>query len=268
MPLISVIAGIYNCKSPELLKKSLESVICQTFTDWELLISDDGSPDGKTPALLDEMARLDPRIRILHEQKNGGLGAALNHCLAEAKGEFIARQDDEDLSEPDRFEKQLVFLRSHPEFSFVSSWIDVFDDSGIWGSEKNPEFPDKHSFLWNSPFAHPAMMIRRADLEAVGGYRVVPETKRAEDYDLFMRLYAAGFRGCNLQEILYHYRVVIGNTKYRPMPDRIDEAKVRAHGFRLLHLYPVGIPYVIKPILIGLIPQRLFAKIRRRTHQK
>lgn len=268
VPLISVIAGMYNCKSAELLKNSLDSIIRQTVTDWEFLICDDASNDGTTPALLDEMALLDPRIRVIHAEKNTGLAGALNRCLAEAAGTYIARHDDEDLSEPDRFEKELAILEQHPEFSFVSSWLDVFDDSGVWGYEKHPETPDKNSFLWNSPFVHAAMMIRKADLLAVNGYRVVPETRRAEDYDLFMRLYAAGFRGYNIQEVLYHYRVIVGSQKYRPMSARIEEAKVRAYGFRLLGLYPKGIPYVLKPVLVGLIPQSVFAKIRKKTHQQ
>jgi len=268
MPMISVIMGVYNCKTPELLTSSIESIRSQTVTDGEFLICDDGSNDGTTPGLLAQLAARDPRIRILQAPCNGGLARALNICLQEARGVYIARQDDDDISLPHRFERELAYLEAHPGCSFVGTNVEVYDETGVWGHLDYPEAPTAKDFLWNSPFVHPTVLFRRDALTAVNGYRPAPETARCEDYDLFMRMYAAGFTGANLQEECYRYRVAIGNKKYRPMPDRIAEAKVRARGFRLLHLYPAGIPYVIKPVLIGLIPQSLFAGIRRRTHQK
>lgn len=266
MPKISVIMGVYNCKDKGLLKKSIESIINQTYTDWELIICNDGSTDDTLQELY-QISKLDSRIKILSYIDNKGLAYALNVCLKAATGEFIARQDDDDESLPQRFEKQLCVFQKHPEYAIVGTIADVVDDRGKWGDYIVEEKPSKKTFLWASPFIHPAVMMRTAVLKQVGGYRVAKETRRCEDYDLFMRMYSKGFTGYNLQEKLYQYRIVNDpNKKYRPMKYRIDEAKVRWIGYKKMGILPVGIPYVLKPIIIGLIPQRIFYKIRNRQY--
>lgn len=263
MPKISVIMGVYNCKSEELLRASVQSIIDQTYTDWEFLICNDGSSDDTLDKLY-EAAKMDKRIKVLTYEKNRGLAGALNYCLEHALGEYIARQDDDDISYSRRFEKELKFLEEHPEIGFIGTGHDICDDNGIWGEEMLPEFPSKDSFLWNSPFSHPTIMIKKEILESVGGYRVAKETRSCEDFDLFMRLYANGYRGYNLQEKLYKYRVVNDpNKKYRSMEMRIEEAVVRYKGYEQMGILLRGIPFIIKPLLIGLIPQKLFYWIRK-----
>ena len=236
---ISVIMGVYNCKNVDQLKKSVLSIINQTYQDWELLICNDGSSDT-TLDTLRKIAKLDKRIRILSYDQNAGLANALNVCLKNAKGSFIARQDDDDESDPLRFEKQLDFLLNHKEYSFVGCSAKIFDRNGIWGDYETEEKPKKESFFWNNPFIHPT------------------------DYDLFMRLYACGAVGYNIQEKLYVYRIERDlKKKYRPMKYRVDEAQIRYYGFKALGMLPKGILYIIKPIIIGLIPQFIFNKIRK-----
>ena len=264
MPAISVIMGVYNCKKEILLEQSIHSIIQQSYTDWEFLICDDGSTDGKTLNLLKIYEDRDPRIRILSYEKNQGLSYALNTCIGEAAGKYIVRQDDDDVSKPERFQKLVSFAEAHPEYAVVGSIADVTDDSGVWGSYPLEERPTKKSFYWNSPFAHPTVLMRKDILVAVGGYRVAEETRRCEDYDLFMRMYAAGYKGYNLQEKLYEYRIVNGDKKYRPMKDRIAEAIVRYKGFKKMGMLWGGFPYVLKPILVGIIPQILFKKIKQK----
>lgn len=266
MPSVSIIMGVYNCKRPDLLDKSINSIINQTYTDWEFLICNDGSTDGKTLELLRSYEQKDNRIRILTYEKNQGLANALNECLKEANGRYIARQDDDDESKAHRLERQVAFAENHSEFVIVGSIADVTDDNGIWGEYLLEEKPTKQSFYWNSPFAHPTVLMRKDALNSVGGYRVSKETNRHEDYDLFMRMYAAGFRGYNIQENLYAYRIVNGRKKYRPMKDRINEAVTRYKGFRKLGIFWKGIPYIVKPIIIGLIPQNIFKKIVKKKY--
>lgn len=261
MPEISVIMGVYNCKNVDLLKKSVESVIAQTYKDWELIICNDGSSDN-TLGVLKEIKKLDSRIHIISYKKNHGLAYALNKCLKVAKGKYIARQDDDDYSVINRFEIQLAGFNKHPEYSIIGTNAFVFDDNGVWGNYKEKEYPDKESFLWTNPFAHPTVMIRKDVLDNCNGYRVAKETRRCEDYDLFMRMYSKGYKGMNIQENLYYYRIVNDNKKYRPMKYRIDEAVVRYKGYKILKLFPKGIFFVLKPVLIGLIPQCIFKKIR------
>lgn len=265
MAKISIIMGIYNCKNPQTLRKSVDSICRQTFTDWELIICDDGSTDH-TLQLLNEIAKIDRRIKIISYTPNKGLANALNVCINNATGEYIARQDDDDVSESERLQEQVEFMDMHPEYAIVGTNARVFDESGIWGTLINTEIPDKRDFLWSSPFLHPSIVIRKEALVKSKCYRVARETKRCEDYDLFMRMYALGYRGYNIQKMLYQYQITIGKKKYRPMKDRIDEAKVRYIGYKSLHMLPQAFLYVIKPILIGLIPQSIFRIIRRKQY--
>ena len=263
MPKVSIIMGVYNCKRPDLLDKSIMSIIEQTYTDWEFIICNDGSTDGMTLDLLKNYEKVDKRIKIISYRQNHGLAHALNTCLKEAKGEYIARQDDDDESKPERLEKLVNFADKHSEYAVIGSVADVTDDNGVWGEYPLEEKPISKSFYWNSPFAHPTVLMRKEALDVVGGYKVSRETNRHEDYDLFMRMYATGYKGYNIQEKLYKYRIVNGDKKYRPMKDRINEAAVRYNGFKNLGiLRGGGIVYVIKPIIVGLIPQTLFKKIK------
>ncbi len=108
MPKVSVIMGVYNCKDFQLLDKSIDSILEQTFPDFEFIICNDGSTN-ETLTVLKEYEKRDPRIKVLSYEKNKGLNYALNYCLKSASGEFIARQDDDDQSDKYRFEKQIKF---------------------------------------------------------------------------------------------------------------------------------------------------------------
>lgn len=266
MPTISVIMGVYNCKNYEILKASVMSIVSQTYKDWEFIICDDGSTNN-TMGMLSEIAKIDERIKIIGYKENKGLANALNTCIQEAMGEYIARQDDDDVSLPDRFEKQIAFLKNNNEYSMVGTLANVFDENGIWGKYKLDELVTQKSFLWNSPFLHPSLIIKKKDIVKVGGYRIAKETRRCEDYDLWMRMYAQGMKGYNLQEVLFNYRIVNDpNKKYRPIKYRIDEAIVRFKGYKAMGILLKGFPYIFKPIVIGMIPQFIFSKIRKKQY--
>lgn len=266
MPKISVIMGVYNCKNRNLLETSIDSIIAQTYKDWEFIICNDGSTDD-TLEILHTLEKKDSRIKVISYDKNHGLNYALNECLKVARGAFIARQDDDDISYPQRFEKELQFLNENPECGFVGCIADVYDDAGVWGEYLVEERPTKKSFLWNSPFMHPTIMVRKKVYDSVNGYRIAKETRRCEDLDLFMRMYSKGIYGYNIQEKLYKYRLVNDpQKKYRPMKYRVDEAIVRYKGYKKLEIGVVGIPYIIKPILVGIIPQKLLYKIKKKRY--
>lgn len=264
MPKISVIMGVYNCKNKKYLVESVKSIINQTFKDWEFIICNDGSTDDSLDFLY-EISKMDNRINIITYEENHGLAYALNKCIENSKGEFIARQDDDDVSLPERFEKEINFLNNNINYDFVGTnafVIDAFNNK--WGNFENIENPIKETFFWNSPFLHPSIIFRRDALVKVNGYRIAKETKRCEDYDLFMRMYSLGMKGYNIQEKLYEYRIIIEpNKKYRPMKYRLDEAKVRLMGYYQMKVLFKGIPYIFKPIIIGLIPADIFNKIKK-----
>lgn len=259
-PKISVISGAYNIGSCYSFSRSMNSVLQQTFRNFEFIICDDGSTDN-TWRLLSEFAKTDRRIKLLRNRTNAGLAAALNRCIDFSSGEYIARHDCDDYNDPFRFEKQELYFRNHRKISVLGSWVYLFDESGVWGSEKFPEKVQNKDFLFTSPYKHGAVMFRKESLCRAGGYRVAKETRRAEDYDLFMRMQTF-CEGANLPEYLYYYCEDLAARKRRKYRYRLDEARVRYRGFKRLGLLPRGIPYVIKPVFVGLIPCAALKRLR------
>lgn len=266
-PMISVIMGIYNEQNQSQVMKAVESVLDQTYGEFEFIICDDGS-EKRFYNWLEHYCRKDTRIRLLRKEQNGGLAAALNACLAEANGDYIARMDADDLSKPDRFERQLDFLIPHPEYALLGCGAELIDEEGIWGRRIPTETPQKRDFLWSSPFIHPTIMIRKAVLEELGGYETEAYAERTEDYDLFMRLYASGYQGYNLQECLFQYREDRKAYTKRKYKYRINEAKVRYRGYRSLGILPGHFHNVIKPLIVGLIPVSWMQKVRKKQFGK
>ncbi len=264
-PVVSILMGIYNTPDPRILQKAVESIRRQTLTDWEWIICDDGSTDT-TCETIQTLIRGDDRIRLIRNDINKGLAASLNHCLKYAEGKYIARMDADDGCDSHRLEKQVKFLDEHPEYHLVGSAAKLFDEGGVWGQRRMPELPGKRDFLWGSPFIHPTITIRREALLQVNGYRVAKETRRTEDYDLFMRLYEKGYQGYNLQEELYCFREDKTARKRKKYRYRMDEARVRWKGFRRMGLMPGGLVYVIKPLIVGLIPYPVLVWLRGDKH--
>lgn len=256
MPLVSVLMGVYQIEGLTCFSESIESLVSQTYARIEILICNDGSTDA-TADVLQEWAIRDRRIHILTHEQNRGLAAALNTCMEAAHGTYLARQDADDVSHSTRFEEQVAFLESHPHMDFLGTNVNLCDVQGIWGERLLPEIPQKQDFLFCSPFVHGTVMYRTASLSNAGGYRVCRQTRRTEDYDLFMRMYTLGMQGANLQSNLYDYREDRENMGKRKYRYRVDEAGVRYAGFQKLGLLPRGLPYVIKPLLVGVLPKRL-----------
>lgn len=259
-PEVSIVMGVHNCKNSEWLLRSVNSIIAQTYADWELLIVDDGSTDN-TFEILQEIKKLDARIKIERYAENKGLAFALNYGIGLAKGKYIARMDDDDISREDRLEKQIAYLEAHEEIDFLGSIARVFNDNGVWGVLRMPEAPTKNDFLWNIPFIHPTMVFRKNIFNAVQ-YSTDASNRRCEDYTLMMDLYSKGYQGHNLQDTLLDYYVENGAKKYRPMKDRVSEAIVRYRGYKKNGILLKGVPYILKPIILGLIPQFIFRKIK------
>ena len=252
-PEITIAMGVYN-PQPALLERSLCSLIRQHFTGWELLLYDDGSDPPHARKIL-EAAEADARIHPLRGEINRGLAHALNVCIRRAASPYIARMDDDDESLPERLAEEYALLERENQYGWVGSWALLTDGDGAWGVRRVPETPQPEDFLLNSPFIHPSVLFRRTVLEAAGGYRTDPALRLLEDYDLFMRLYAAGQRGYNIPHPLLRYREDRAALRRRTYGRRIREAQLRLDGFRSLGLLRTAtLPYVIKPLVAGLIP--------------
>lgn len=262
MPQVSVIMGVYYRDSNTgLLLRAIGSILEQTFTDFELLICDDGS-SKEACNVLNALAQKDARIRLIRNGNKVSLPQKLNSCLNFAKGDCIARMDDDDYSMPDRFEKQLSFLESHKEYAFAGSNVSLIREGKEVGQRILPQSPKKEDFLFVQPFIHPTLIFRKNALQAVGGYSEDRHCILCEDYDLLLRLYEKGYTGYNLQEILLQYTISpIGKSK-RKYHHRINEAVTRYHRFKDLGMLPQGIPYVLKPLIVGLIRADILDRIR------
>ena len=263
---ISIISGAYNLENCFSFQKSIESILNQTFTDFEFIICDDGSSD-KTWELLNEFASGDSRIKLIRNEHNCGLAASLNRCLTISSGVYIARHDCDDYSDASRLEKQLEYMKQHCEVCVLGCQSYLFDENGVWGKDKFPKTITGRDFLLTSPYRHGSVMFRREALIKAGGYRVAKETYRTEDYDLFMTMQTF-CKGENLNEYLYWFCENGSTKKRRKYRYRVDEAKVRFRGFKKLGLFPAAVPYVVKPLIVGLIPQNLLDRFKDKYYKR
>jgi len=253
--------SVYNTNDIDILKQCVQSVRTQTMEDFEMIICDDGSTDG-TYELLSKVCAGDDRIRLIRNEQNMMAAAARNRCISQAVGEYVAVMDADDYSSRERLEVQTNFLDEHPEWDFVGSGAALFDERGIWGYRHYASSPDKKDFRFVLPFVHASVMFRRKALDTVKGYRHAWETIRNEDYDLFLRMYAAGLRGVNLPNVLYYVREDKATFVRRKYRYRWNEMAVRYRGFKAMGLLPAALPYVVKPAVVGLIPHRLLEKLK------
>ena len=202
MPKVSVLMSVYN--GIPYLQEAVDGILAQTFTDFEFIIVDDGSSD-ETPAVLDRYT--DSRIVRLRNESNLGLTRSLNCGLAVARGEYVARQDADDVSLLGRLARQVSYLDSHPHIALVgTAYVEVREASG---NHRVMTMPLEHKeismqLFYQNCFCHGSVMARRACLEAVGGYDEQFEV--AQDRDLWLRL-AEHFELANLPEPLYHLRI-------------------------------------------------------------
>jgi glycosyltransferase involved in cell wall biosynthesis len=204
-PQISVLMPVYNAE--RYLDEAVQSILGQTFADFEFIIIDDGSTDGSLKILRGYEAR-DARIRLI-SRPNTGFCIALSESVSLARGEFIARMDSDDSSLPDRFEHQIAFLRSHPNVVAVGgevSWVDQDGDviRNFCAGHTHEELDAAQMRGVSGVITHPAVMLRRYALLEIGGYR--NELEPAEDFDLFLRLAEHG-RLANLDRLVLRYRI-------------------------------------------------------------
>jgi glycosyltransferase involved in cell wall biosynthesis len=203
-PLISVCMPVYNAK--RYLEEAIESILGQTFKDFEFLIIDDGSTD-RSLAILKRYAAQDARIR-LWSRPNAGYVVRLNEMLHQARGDLIARMDADDVALPERFARQVEFLRSHPEVDVVGGSQELIDSRGylltVWRALQAHDEIEECALTGAGSISHPTVMMRRKAVLAVGGYRV--EMSPAEDFDLWLRM-GERSRLANLPDVIMRYRV-------------------------------------------------------------
>jgi GT2 family glycosyltransferase len=221
-PKISVVMSAYN--AAVYIRKAVDSILRQTFGDFEFIIVDNGSVDD-TGLILDEYQKLDGRVRVYYHDQEGW-APAQNWACQLARGKYVAMMDADDMSDPRRLEKQLAYIESHPNIGVLGTWIQKIDYAGsvtgVWCPPVSPMM-----LKWTSFFgvcvAHSSVMMRRELLERLDFYRV--DLRYATDADLWLRA-SAITEFANLPEVLHQYRVWPASTTQSHLPV-VREIQVR-----------------------------------------
>lgn len=259
---ISIIMGIYNCAPT--LSEAIDSILNQTCDNWELVMCDDGSTDNTYRVADSYKQKYPDKIKLIKNEHNSGLNITLNHCLEYAGGEYIARMDGDDISLPERLEKEFNFLETHHEYDIVSAPMIYFDENGDFRTGKAGGEPNIAGFAKSTPFCHAPCMVRKTAYDAVDGYKVCKQRLRVEDWDLWVRMYEKGFRGYNLDEPLYKMRDDRNAYSRRKYRYRINEARVSVYAIKHLHLSRKNYIWCLRPLIVGLLPKPIYDYLHQR----
>lgn len=227
-PTVSVLVPVFN--SERYIHVAIQSILIQTFVDFELLAIDDGSSDSSL-AILRKLEQTDSRLRVF-SRENRGVAPTRNELISVARGRYLAKMDSDDISRPQRFEKQVAYLDAHPECVAVGTGALFIDPEGMPLREfiyetTHDEIDKAHlSGTSGSRICHPSVMMRREAVFRVGNYR--EEYRFAEDMDLFLRLAEIG-KLANLSDILIEYRQHLKSIGYA---HRIEESQFAMQAMR------------------------------------
>ena len=211
----SVLMSVYYKEHPDYLRQSMQSIYDQTVPTDDFVLVCDGPLTPELDAVIADMQQqFGPRLNVCRLLKNGGLGKALNFGIGQCKNDLVARMDSDDVSRPDRCERQLAAFQDHPEYSLVSGIVEEFSDT-VTNVSVRRIVPEHQNDIIDfakkrNPFNHPCIMYKKSDVEAAGGYQ---DFYLLEDYYLWVRMLQQGFIGYNLQEPLLWMRA--GSDMYK-----------------------------------------------------
>ena len=220
-PLVSVVMAVKN--GGQLMREAIDSILNQTFTDFEFIIINDGSTDN-TLEILSEYK--DPRIQV-YSQENQGLARSLNRGICLSAGKYIARQDHDDISLPTRLAKQVEYLEAHPECGLLGTAAEIWSPSGPTGRyHHHPTSSSRLKFelIFNNPFVHTSWIFRSDIVQQVGYYTIDPQREPPEDYEYVSRI-ARKFDVANLSEVLVIYREMPNSLSSEIRPNQDSKIK-------------------------------------------
>jgi len=253
MIMLSVIMPVYN--SEEFLAESVQSILKQSYADFELILIDNCSSDG-SKKIIEEFAAQDPRVVPVFNDINIGLPKSLNKAMRLAKGKYIARMDADDIAHSERFSRQMDFLEKHLEIDVLGSWWEYFPN------KLTMEMPREHRdikiyALSNNPMGHPTVMFRREKLiRQIGLYN--EDSGPIEDYEYWMRGLQS-LRFANLPEVLLNYRI-----HHAQMSAEKSQEQVRAsRELRVKFLSPVSLNIKSAVYLVDFIDGKIAKNLRK-----
>lgn len=257
---ITVLVGIYNCEST--LTEAIESLQNQTYRNFKIVLCDDGSTDN-TYIIAQSLSTKYDNIILIKNNRNMGLNFTLNHCLEYADTEYVARMDGDDISLLHRFEMEIKFLDTHQDFAIVSGPMIYFDENGDYREGKGKGEITKYDFIHGSPICHAPCMMRTAALKNVGGYSEGERLMRVEDYHLWFKMYAAGYKAYMLPEPIYKMRDDRNAYNRRTLKNYINVSYVQLIGFKMLKFPWYYRIFCLRPILTALTPQFIYKYLHR-----
>lgn len=230
-PRATVLMAVYNGEAH--LAEAVASILSQDFVDFEFLIIDDGSTDS-TPAILRSWKARDPRIRVVRNDENAGLGFCLALGVREAAGEYVVRMDADDIAVAGRLRRQMEFLDQHQEVDIVGGSAVEIDHSGKLGRHRTMplDHADIVANIWACPLIHPTVAFRRQRVLVAGNYN--PALRRRQDYDLWFRCVHRGLRFANLPEALVYYRFEPTSHRKQSFKLALQQAYIGWRGCRML----------------------------------
>lgn len=211
MATISIVMPVYNSK--EYLKEAINSILDQTYTDWEFLIINEFGSDDGSKEIIEEYAKYDKRIILIQNEERLGIAASMNVGIDRASGKYVARMDADDISLPERFEKQVKFMNDNPDIGMCGCKVEIFgSDPFEWKLETDKNKLNTN-ILFYSPSVHPTVMIRKEILDTYN-LRYNEDYKASEDYELFSRICSIT-SVANIDEVLFRYRIMKNNATFR-----------------------------------------------------
>lgn len=259
MELVTVLMSVYN--DEKYLSDSIESILGQTFTNFEFLIVDDGSTDSSA-TILSRYASIDARVRVHTLQNNRGLGYCLNLGVSLARGKLIARMDADDKSMPDRLQRQVSLFQGNQELDVLGTCAVLIDDYGNETKVRSVPLTKRDIFrnVWSNPFIHSSVMFRKESILRIGSYK--PNLARRQDYDMWFRAVKHNLNMQNIADPLILYRFSEKTFKRNNVCLMFEQAMIGVRGCIL-----VGVPikvylFVFYPFFRSLFPVALQSWIR------
>lgn len=264
---ISVIMACYNCEKT--MRKAIDSILVQTYTNWVMICCDDGSTDKTWEVLQEYKAEYPDKFIIIQNERNKKLPYSLNHCLEYVETDFVARMDADDWSLPKRFEVEIKFLKDHPEYDLVGTGVTVHNgEKEVASIIKKYRVPTKETMLKENAFSHATIMTYKRVYDVLNGYSLESYVERVEDVDLWCRFLAAGFKGYNLKDELYVVLEDDASVKRRRFKSRLNSAKTRRRGYKMMGFSGLTLIKPYKIVLYAFVPTSIYQRLHKRHLNK
>lgn len=252
----SVLMSVYNKESPQYLQACLQSLKNQELPANEIVLVEDGPISSELSDVI-EIFRGELNIISVKLEFNVGLGAALNQGLKVCQYNLVARMDTDDIAQPERFMKQVKFLKTHADIDLVGSFAQEIDDNGVVGKLRT--MPVSHEVIYNNlftcPFIHPSILFRKSKIVLIGGYD--ESLRRRQDYDLWFRCAKSGMRFYNIPEPLLLYRFTASTHSRQTSKLMFTQALIGYNGVRLLNQSYLKSLYCFIPLLRSFFPEKV-----------